>query len=97
MNKYRLEQLQVTWLDSEAISKSAWPDNGHWNLKALAAKLGVSFQHHDALEDAKVVSKIVLQASQRPAGILRTGPTSGRQARDARKRKSTSVPRKYYQ
>ena len=64
MSKYRLEQLQVTWLDSVAIAKSAWPDNGRWNLKALAAKLGVSFKHHDALEDAKVVSKIVLQASQ---------------------------------
>lgn len=63
MNKYRLEQLQVTWLDSETIAKNAWPDNGRWNLKALANRLGLSFQHHNALEDAKVVAKIVLVAS----------------------------------
>ena len=64
MSKYRLEQLQVTWLDSAAIAKSAWPENGRWNLKAVAARLGLTFQHHDALEDAKVVSQIVLQASE---------------------------------
>lgn len=63
MNKYRLEQLQVTWLDSETIAKNAWPDNGRWNLKALANRLGLSFQHHNALEDARVVAKIVLVAS----------------------------------
>ena len=64
MSKYGLEQLQVTWLDSAAIAKSAWPENGRWNLKALAARLGLTFQHHDALEDARVVSEIVLQASE---------------------------------
>ena len=63
MNKYALEQLQVTWLDSQRIAKNAWPDNERWNLKSLADSLGLSFQHHDALEDARVVCEIILQAS----------------------------------
>jgi len=65
MAKYELEQLQVTWLDSARIARRAWPDNFEirgWGLKKIAENLGISFRHHDALEDARAAAEIVLRA-----------------------------------
>ncbi len=65
MTKYSLEQLQVTWLDSARVTRCAWPDNygvHGWGLKNIAKELGISFRHHDALEDARAVAEIVLRA-----------------------------------
>lgn len=65
MTKYSLEQLQVTWLDSARVARRAWPDNygvHGWGLKNIAKELGISFRHHDALEDARAVAEIVLRA-----------------------------------
>ena len=68
MNKYELEQLQVTWLDSNRVARRAWPDGCGtrgkigWSLKKCAQSLGISFTHHDALEDAKVAAEIMLHA-----------------------------------
>ena len=65
MERYELEQLQVTWMDSAKIARCCWPDEfgkRGWGLKNIASKLGISFQHHDALEDAKVSAEIVLRA-----------------------------------
>lgn len=65
MNRYDLEQLQVTWLDSFLVAQQAWPERkgnrGH-GLKSLASDLGIEFQHHDALEDARAVAHIMLKA-----------------------------------
>ena len=65
MNKYDLEQLQVTWLDSASIARRAWPDDfgvRGWGLKNIAKHLDIDFKHHDALEDAKAAAEIVLRA-----------------------------------
>lgn len=65
MSKYGLEQLQVTWLDSAKIARRAWPDDYEergWGLKNVAHNLGISFEHHDALEDARAAAEIVLRA-----------------------------------
>ena len=65
MTKYSLEQLQVTWLDSARVARRAWPDNygiHGWSLKNIARDLGISFKHHDALEDARAAAEIVLRA-----------------------------------
>ena len=65
MTRYDLEQLQVTWLDSAKIARRAWPDEygvRGWGLKNIAKNFGISFKHHDALEDAKVAAEIVLRA-----------------------------------
>ena len=65
MAQHSLEQLQVTWLDSAKIARRAWPEryarNG-WGLKNVAEDLGISFKHHDALEDASAAAQIVLRA-----------------------------------
>ena len=62
MTRYRLEELEVTWLDSARIARRAWPERAGYGLKSIARDLGVSFQHHDAQEDARAAAEIVLRA-----------------------------------
>ena len=65
MTRYGLEQLRVTWLDSAKIARRAWPDRygrSGYGLKNIATDLGISFKHHDALEDARAAAEIVLHA-----------------------------------
>ena len=67
MQRYDLEQLQVTWLDSADVARRAWPDDygrgrRGWSLKDIASDLGISFEHHDALEDARAAAEIILHA-----------------------------------
>ncbi len=63
--RYTLRQLQVTWLDSMLIARQAWPERyapRGGALREIANDFGISFQHHDALEDARVAAEIVLYA-----------------------------------
>ena len=63
--RYNLEQLQVTWLDSAKIARRAWPEKygiSGYGLKNIAKDLDISFEHHDALEDARAAAEIVLRA-----------------------------------
>ena len=65
MTRYDLEQLQVTWLDSARIARRAWPESygrRGYGLKNVARDLGISFRHHDALEDARAAAEVVLHA-----------------------------------
>ena len=54
----------MTWLDSAAIARAAWPGKygKKYNLRYIADGLGIEFKHHDAVEDARAVAEIVLQA-----------------------------------
>ncbi len=63
--RYGLPLLPVTWLDSVAIARRAWPErrgNRGYRLASLAADLGISFRHHDALEDARAAAGVALYA-----------------------------------
>ena len=63
--RYGLPILPVTWLDSVAIARRAWPErrgNRGYRLASLAADLGISFRHHDALEDARAAAGVMLYA-----------------------------------
>ena len=65
MEKYSLERLRVTWLDSARIVRWAWPDQyakKGWGLPSVARDLGINYAAHDALEDAIAAAKIVLRA-----------------------------------
>ncbi len=65
MKKYKLEQLQVTWLDSAKVARRAWPERyGRrcYGLKNIATDLKIDFKHHDALEDAGAAAEVVLRA-----------------------------------
>ena len=65
MLRYGLRPLRVRWLDSGQIARRAWPERYRrrgWNLANVAADLGISFRHHDAVEDARAAPEIVLMA-----------------------------------
>ncbi len=67
MTRYGLEQLQVTWLDSAKIARRAWPERyrrSGYGLSNIANHLGISFKHHDALEDARAAAEIVCRACE---------------------------------
>ena len=66
MNRYELEQLQVTWLDSARIVRRVWPDryaSRGWGLKKVARDLKIAFTPLDALEDARAAAQVVCHAS----------------------------------
>ena len=64
MARYGLEPIRAAWLDSSLIARRAWPEKfgRKWNLALISGTLGIKFQHHDAVEDARAAGEIVLQA-----------------------------------
>ena len=63
--RYKLEQLQLTWLDSARIARRAWPERygrSGYGLMNVATDLDISFKHHNAQEDARAAAEIVLRA-----------------------------------
>ena len=65
MSRYGFDAIRATWLDSAAIARSAWPERYRrtgWSLANVAGDLGIAFRHHDAVEDARAASEIVIRA-----------------------------------
>ena len=63
-----LDAMDWQWGDSVKIARRAWPEfigNGGHGLGHLKKQLGLSFEHHDAGEDAKAAAMIVLSAEDR--------------------------------
>ena len=63
--RYAVEPWSVTWLDSARVVRRAWPEQygrRGYGLRNVADDLGITFVHHDALEDARAAAGIVLQA-----------------------------------
>lgn len=55
-------ELQFTC--TRLLARRAWPGRSGYGLKPLGDWLGVSFKHHDALEDARCCAKIALAIEQ---------------------------------
>ena len=65
MERYGLDPIGATWLDSAAVARHAWPEQYRsrgWGLATVAGNLGITFQHHNAMEDARTAGEIVLHA-----------------------------------
>lgn len=57
-----------SWSNSVTIARRAWPEfigNGGHGLSHLKRQLGLSFDHHDAGEDARAAALVVLHAEAR--------------------------------
>ncbi|MDB5709612.1 MAG: Transposase protein [Sphingomonas bacterium] len=56
--------MTCTWLDSARVARRAWPEFAQrgYGLANVARHCGISFQHHDALEDARTAGLILLKA-----------------------------------
>ncbi len=53
--------LQCTRL----IAKRAWPGQTGYGLAAIAERLSIQFQHHNALEDARACAQIAIAAAEK--------------------------------
>jgi DNA polymerase-3 subunit epsilon len=64
LDKYGLQKIDCTWLDSAKVVRRAWPQfaSSGYGLANVTAVLGISFQHHVAQEDARAAGEIVLRA-----------------------------------
>lgn len=63
MDRYGFEVADFQFSCTRAIGRSAWPGQGSYALKAIANRLGFTFNHHDALEDAIACAKILIAAA----------------------------------
>ncbi|WP_108258981.1 exonuclease domain-containing protein [Mangrovicoccus ximenensis] len=55
----------ITWIDTMRIARRAWPDQfgiSGYGLSNIAKTFGITFDHHDAGEDARVAALIMLRA-----------------------------------
>jgi DNA polymerase III subunit epsilon len=61
------------WHDSVQVARRAWPalrGNGGHGLASLKVHLGLSFEHHDAGEDARAAAEVVLHAEAGHTGVI---------------------------
>lgn len=64
LDYFNLIYPEMDYLCTANISKKVWPDLQNHKLNTLAARLGFRFEHHHALEDARVAAKILMKAME---------------------------------
>jgi DNA polymerase-3 subunit epsilon len=59
-----LPPIECRWLDSARVVRRAWAEceESGYGLKHITRKLGIKFDHHVAVEDARAAGEIVLHA-----------------------------------
>lgn len=60
-----IAEINAEWVDSVRIARAAWPEligNGGHGLANLKQHLGLIFDHHNAVEDARAAAQVVLCA-----------------------------------
>jgi len=59
--------FDVRWLDTAEVVRRTWTQFARkgYKLNNIAAYLGLTFQHHDALEDAHVTAQVLLRAVEK--------------------------------
>lgn len=80
-----LQTPRLTWHDSVAIARAAWPElkgNGGHGLASLKRHLGLEFHHHDAGEDARAAAMVVLRAQEQ--NVLRAQATNLLRAQESK-------------
>jgi DNA polymerase-3 subunit epsilon len=65
--RHNLSLPSITWLDSARVARRTWEEvaSKGYGLYSVCEKLGHSFKHHDALEDAKAAARVLLAAIER--------------------------------
>lgn len=63
-----LRAPSFSYADTVAIARRAWPDLRNHKLDTVSAFLGITFRHHDALEDARACAAIPLCAGRALGG-----------------------------
>lgn len=62
--RWGMEPISCTWLDSSRVCRRIWDDcaKSGYGLKDLCKRINHQFQHHNALEDAKAAGRVLLAA-----------------------------------
>lgn len=62
--RYGRDSLCCKWLDSARVARRTWKEceRRGYGLSAVCTRIGYSFKHHHALEDAKATGQIILAA-----------------------------------
>lgn len=65
--RWKLDQPDCRWIDSARVARRAWPEcaRSGYGLANVCKLIGHSFQHHDALEDAKAAGKVLVAAMEK--------------------------------
>lgn len=81
-----------SWLNTACVARRTWPDVARkgYGLGSLAIKLGIEFNHHDALEDARAAGMILVLAMAETGLDLNAWLERVRQRIDLTKRHTTS-------
>jgi DNA polymerase-3 subunit epsilon len=64
---YELVCPQIDFQCTRLIARRCWPGRTGYGLKPTAQALGISFRHHDALEDSRACAEIALAAAKATA------------------------------
>jgi DNA polymerase-3 subunit epsilon len=64
ISRYELPEIECQWLDSARVVRRTWTScaRAGYGLSSIAEQLGISYRHHDALEDARAAGKVLLRA-----------------------------------
>jgi DNA polymerase-3 subunit epsilon len=54
---------EIEYTCTRNIARAAWPGEYGYGLRAIADRLGITFRHHDALEDAEACAEVLVQAA----------------------------------
>lgn len=66
----QIDAPRCAWLDSARVVRRTWPEYAvsGYGLANLCKRIGYTFHHHNALEDAKAAGRVLL-ASMRESGL----------------------------
>lgn len=62
LDQFNLTYPEMDYLCTANISRSVWPELPNHKLNTLASRHGIQFEHHHALEDARVAANILIEA-----------------------------------
>jgi DNA polymerase III subunit epsilon len=63
--RYGLPHIQVAnWVDTCKIARQVWPHLANHRLTGLAQNFRLSYQAHDAIEDARCAGQVLLRAAR---------------------------------
>ncbi len=62
---FDLPRPELNCLCTVRIARRVWPGRPSYRLSSIARELGISFRHHDALEDARAAAEIARLACER--------------------------------
>ncbi|GGA85376.1 3'-5' exonuclease [Ornithinibacillus halotolerans] len=64
LDRNRLNYPEMDYLCTANIAKQVWPEMENHKLNTLAAHHGINFNHHNAIEDARVAAKVMQRAME---------------------------------